>query len=177
MEQLLLDLTSRITKLERMTEALRATEQRGFRGCRLGHSVDQTITAGLVTDLSFDTEIFDFGDCHDTATNNQRITVPADGSGYWLLLGTVRWSNTSADYIETQIIKKPVSTSEIVIAQDTRVPNPAGGGTTGITLCTFAIGDPGEYFTLRVQNPGLSSVDILSFTGLSPMFMAIRIPT
>ena len=176
-EQQFIEMASRISKLERYVEALRATEQLGFRGCRLFHNANQTITTGLTTDLNFNTEIFDFGGCHDTSINNQRITVPADANGYWFVLGTLRWSNTAADYIETQIVKKPVSTSEIVIAQDTRVPNPAGGGTTGVALCAFAIGEPGEYFTLRVQNPGAASVDIVSLIGLSPMFMAVRIPT
>jgi hypothetical protein len=175
-EQPFIELAARIGKLERYVEALRATEQRGFRGARVSHNANQTITSGLTTDLNFNGEIFDFGGLHDNTTNNQRLTIPADGDGYWLFLATLRWSNTAAAFVETQIVRKPSGT-EVVIAQDVRVPNPAGGGTTGLTLCTFDQGLAGDYFTVRVYNPGAASVDILSIGGLSPRFIGIRIPT
>lgn len=176
MEQLLLDLTSRIAKLERGMEALRATEQRGFRGCRVRNSSNQTLTSGLVTTVNFDTEIFDYGDLHDNVTNNQRITVASDAEGFWFVMTTLRWSYPTAtaasDYIEGYIQQNGNS-----IAQLTLLPNPVAGGTVGMTLATVVSAAAADYFTVVVANATAGSIDIVSLSPLSAFFMAVRIQT
>lgn len=176
MEQLLLDLTSRIAKLERAAEALRATEQRGFRGCRLTHNANQAITAFTLTAVAFNTEIFDYGSVHDTATNNSRVTIPADGDGFWCILASIRWSYAgpyaTTDYIQTFITKNGGTN---YIAQDDRYPLSPVGASTGLTLSVFDNAVAGDYFEIKVAST--VNQDIVSLTGLSPYFMAVRIPT
>lgn len=43
----------------------------------------QSLTTAVTTALTFDTETYDVGACHDNAVNNTRITCPAGGAGLW----------------------------------------------------------------------------------------------
>ena len=177
MEQLLLDLTSRIAKLERMTEALRATEQRGLRAARVYHNANQTFTSGLYASVAFNSEVFDFGNLHDTVTNNSRITVPTDYDGYWFVLASWRWSSPSVA-VASNYLEGFLTLNGTAFAQDTRPPNPAGGGsTTGVTLTGLTYATAGDYFQLFCNNGCSTSVDVQYVASLSPYFMAVRVQT
>lgn len=64
-------------------------------GCRLTHSVDQNIAnTDTLTTLSFDTELYDNGGCHDTVTNNSRITIPVGAGGLWHFHFGFSWPGT-----------------------------------------------------------------------------------
>lgn len=52
--------------------------------CRVTHSSNQTATDNTVVYMAFDTEDFDVGAMHDTATNNSRLTIPSGGGGFYL---------------------------------------------------------------------------------------------
>jgi hypothetical protein len=176
-EQPFIELAARISKLERYVEALRATEQRGFRGARVYHNANQTFTAGLYASVAFNSEVFDFGDLHDTSTNNSRITVPTDYAGYWFVLASWRWSSPSAA-VATNYLEGFLTLNGTAFAQDTRPPNPAGGGsTTGVTLTGLTYATAGDYFQLFGNNGCTTSVDVQYVAGLSPYFMAVRIQT
>lgn len=177
MEQLLLDLTSRIAKLERMTEALRATEQRGLRAARVYHNVNQTWTAGLTASVAYNAEVFDFGDLHDNTTNNSRITVPIDYDGYWIVTTSIRMSyptsTAATDYFEVFITKNGSS-----FGHQTCPRNPAGiGATTGFTVTGIINAVAGDYFETYVANGCAGNSDIVSLAPLSAYLMAVRIQT
>lgn len=48
-------------------------------GARVYHNADQTLTTGVTTTLNFNSERYDIGNLHDTATNNSRLTIPVSG--------------------------------------------------------------------------------------------------
>jgi hypothetical protein len=54
-----------------------------FAGCSLTNSANTALTNATNTAMPFDTETFDVGGFHDTATNNSRITIPAGKAGYY----------------------------------------------------------------------------------------------
>lgn len=56
----------------------------------------QTITGGSLTNLAFDTEVFDVGGWHDNVTNNDQHVVPADGDGVYAITGHVRFLESTA---------------------------------------------------------------------------------
>lgn len=176
LEQRLTEIIGRVARLERQIERLRATEQMELRAVRATHSTGQVYTPGLVAYINFDAEEFDYGSMH-TAPNTNRLTVPEGGQGFWLVMATVRYSTPSAmaatDYFETYINVN----NSFTIAQDTRPPNPAGGGaTTGVTLQSFYQMDVGDYFQLGFINGTGGNTTVLQVGGLSPYFMALRIP-
>lgn len=177
MEQLLLDLTARIAKLERAAEALRATEQRGLRACRVTHSVGQNYAAGLASPIAFNTEVFDFGDLHDNVTNNSRITVPTDYGGYWIVAANVRIASLgglfATDYYELYLLKNGTSIAQLTVPR-----NQAGGGsTTGLSLATIIDAAPADYFQAQFLNGAAATSTVVSLSSLSPFFLAVRIQT
>lgn len=52
----------------------------------------QTVTAGNTTALELDSEDVDVGTLHDLVTNNSRVTIPAGGDGFYLVLGQAQVS-------------------------------------------------------------------------------------
>lgn len=177
MEQLLLDLTSRIAKLERATEALRATEQLGFRGARVWNTANQTWTTGLTAAVAFNSEVYDFGGMHDNAVNNSRLTVPTDSGGYWIVTTSIRMSYPTAvaatDYFEVFITLNGSS-----FGHQTAPRNPAGvGATTGFTVTGIIGANAGDYFETYVANGTGGNSDIVSLAPLSAYLMAVRVRT
>lgn len=63
-------------------------------GCALTRSVAQTITSGLLTALTFDTETFDTAGMHDLVSNTNRITIPT-GVTRVRLTSTLIWNSNS----------------------------------------------------------------------------------
>lgn len=47
--------------------------------CKVYNSANQSLTSGAPTFITLDSEVFDVGGLHDTATNNHRITIPTGG--------------------------------------------------------------------------------------------------
>ena len=69
-----------------------------FSGVRLRLSGSQTIPNATDTVLNYTVENFDTNAYHDNTTNNSRITIPAGKAGYYLVFGTVNYTqnNTGA---------------------------------------------------------------------------------
>lgn len=67
-----------------------------FSGCALTQSSGQSISNTTQTDLNFDTETFDTDGYHSTATNTNRITIPAGKSGYFLVTARTGFGFNSA---------------------------------------------------------------------------------
>lgn len=175
-EQQTIELASRISKLERYVEALRATEQLGFRGARVWHNANQTWTSGLASFVAFNSEIFDFGGMHDNATNNSRLTVPTDAGGYWIVTASLRMtqptSTSASDYFDIYVTRNGSG-----IGQQTAIRNPAAAGQTAVTVSCIIDANAGDYFQVYVQNATAGSSDIISLAPLSAYFMAVRVRT
>ena len=60
--------------------------------CFVYSSVAQGFASGAWTALTFETEQYDIGALHSTASNPSRITIPAGSSGLYLCGATVRFS-------------------------------------------------------------------------------------
>lgn len=54
--------------------------------CLATNSAVQSIPDTTATLLTFDTDTFDVGGCHDLVTNTDRLTVPAGGGGTYLCI-------------------------------------------------------------------------------------------
>jgi hypothetical protein len=105
---------------ERLADALDA---RRAVGCLVSEAGGpQTITTATWTDITFDTDEFDYGGCHDTGSNTERITIPSGEKGIWIFGGSIGWAadagsagvrqirlykNGSGILINTQTIDNP----------------------------------------------------------------------
>ena len=68
-----------------------------FSGCLVYTSAQFSISANTVTTLNWDTELYDTNAYHSTATNTDRLTIPAGKSGYYNFYGAARIDNSSAN--------------------------------------------------------------------------------
>ena len=48
----------------------------------------QVVTSGNTDDLALDSEDADSATMHDTSTNNERVTIPSGGDGWYLCIGS-----------------------------------------------------------------------------------------
>lgn len=56
--------------------------------CLAYHATTQSLNNATDTALLFNTESYDVGALHDTATNSSRVTIPAGGDGQYLIKAT-----------------------------------------------------------------------------------------
>lgn len=80
--RMLADYQRRIEVLERRLATLfgSATSQSvATQGCRVTHSVTQSVASGTFTTLDFNSEVFDNNAMHDIGVNNSRITINVPG--------------------------------------------------------------------------------------------------
>lgn len=65
--------------------------------CRLYLSAATTsINDNAVTAISWTAEDFDVGNMHDLSTNPDRVTIPSNGDGLYLVIGQVKWATAGS---------------------------------------------------------------------------------
>ena len=72
-----------------------------FAGCYLYNSTNTTVASGTYTDLTFNSELYDTDGFHSTATNTDRITIPAGKAGYYLIMSMIQYDGSSTTGIRT----------------------------------------------------------------------------
>lgn len=70
---------------------------------RVKKSAVQSISSGVETALSFDSEDFDNNNIHDPAVNNTRLVCPK--TGIYVISGTISWASSASSYRELSIRK------------------------------------------------------------------------
>jgi hypothetical protein len=73
--------------------------------CRLYNVGAQTIGNASLTPLTWDSEEYDVGGMHSTASNPSRITVPAGGDGLYLLIANVAFAANSTGGRDALLLK------------------------------------------------------------------------
>jgi hypothetical protein len=63
--------------------------------CHVFHSVTQSASSNSTGRLTFDSELFDVGGMHSTASNPSRLTVPAASSGLYHCVASVFFNTVS----------------------------------------------------------------------------------
>jgi hypothetical protein len=127
-----------------------------YSGCAATNSSDYTISNGVYTALTFNTERFDTDGYHDTSTNTSRFTVPAGKAGKYLFSGNISFDSNGTGVRAAYIYKNGSFTrngSEMIMS----------GTASGVT-CAFAhvidlvVGDYLEARALQTSGGNLSVV-------------------
>lgn len=72
--------------------------------CRVYNNAAISITSGVNTTLTFNSERFDNATMHSTSVNTGRITIPSGGGGKYLVGGVVEWNAAAGgNYRDTRI--------------------------------------------------------------------------
>lgn len=133
-------------------------------GAHVTHSGNLTISTATWTDLNFNTERFDTDAFHDTATNNQRLTVPTGKGGKYLVTGGVEFANNATGYRALAIHKNGSTFERVVTA------NAVSGNETWLSIAAQLELAAGDYVTLRVfQNSG-GNLNVQKQSNYSPEF-------
>ncbi len=126
----------------------------GYHRVSLFKNSNQPVAKDIWTDLSFDNEVFDIGDLHDNAMNNERVTLKKEGC--YLITFQVEWDGKENNRFETRIFKTgilPIKSFPDTAGKDGVVTNK---GTVIIDLLAT------DYLTLQVLHNSPSDKNVLS---------------
>jgi hypothetical protein len=141
-------------------------------GCRIRHSVDQTVANLTVTALAFNTEDYDVGGFHDTAVNNNRITIPSGQGGKYLFTAGVLWQASVAGTLRSMQIRKNGATA--LVAQTVPLLSSAIFS-TAIVVTTEVDMMPGDYVELLVFHDAGANTNVLASPNQSPCMTARKV--
>lgn len=115
------------------------------------------VAPGLNTAVPFSLEDFDDSACHDTVTNNSRLTVPADQSGVYLVLATMTWASWTPYTSHSISILVDGLTA---VARDTAWSDVNQSGTNNVgCLVSLTAGQYVEAYAYISGSGGASSVE------------------
>lgn len=135
-------------------------------GCKLTHSLNQSIASDMWVTLNFDTEIFDDNNFHNTVTNNQQITITVKGR--YLIGGIIQWDANSIGRREIGIAKNGTI---ITSTSQTPVMSPDFTQMHCQTIDDLNIGD---YLELKVFQSSGNPLNIKS-SNTSPYFYIVKV--
>lgn len=144
---------------------------------RVYKSANQALTTAVIAAASFDVENYDVGPLHDNAVDNSRMTVPANGAGYYLIIAQASFEArpAAAGRVGVYIYKNG---SERVAIQEEICDN---GGDAGLGLsiqCSAIIPlNVGDYVELWARQDSGGNLNLLGGTDDLTSLTVFRIAT
>jgi hypothetical protein len=124
--------------------------------CKLFHNTTQSTTNDTETAVAFNSEDFDVGTMHDNATNNSRITIPANEDGLYLITGIVSFASNATGFRTLSLFKNGGGTAEGSKALLNALTAAATTRVQLTTLLTLAAGDYIELFARQTSGGNLN---------------------
>lgn len=122
--------------------------------CSLSGASQSVGTGTSGAALSFTTEDFDIGGCHESVTNPTRITVPAGGDGCYLVIGHAAYPSNSTGVRQT-FFKKNGTTIFGPSAESSTVGSAIEQHTLS-ALVNLVAGDYVELFAIQTSGSSLT---------------------
>jgi len=130
-------------------------------GARVYHNAAQTLTSGTNTILNFNSELYDVGDLHDTATNNSRLTAPV--AGKYLIFGNIAFAANTTGLRELRLLLNGIT--PIGLARE--VPQSANHFMNCSVIYDLAVGD---YIQCTVNQTSGGNLNVVVAGDASPHF-------
>lgn len=140
-----------------------------FRGALTYKSANQTLTTGVATILSFDTNSYDTDTLHNTVTNNSRITVPS-GVSKVRLSGIVQFAQNGTGYRRAEILKNGGAFAGAGYQEMAPQSSTVQTCTPVSSIVPVVAGD---YFELRATQTSGGNLDLISGVGACAFCMEI----
>ncbi|GAI68401.1 unnamed protein product [marine sediment metagenome] len=135
-------------------------------GCKVYHSVSQSIPDSLFAWLTFDSEDYDTDEMHDTVINNERITIKTPG--IYLIVFHGHW-NTN-DFGSRSVYFRR---NDSLILESRQMAEPEGRTTSNLTtICSLSVG---EYLRVQAWQSSGAPLDMMRVANYTPYFSAQRI--
>lgn len=150
-----------------------------FSGCLAYHSTTQNVASGVWTVIALDSESFDTGSFHSTASNTSRLVAPS--TGYYLIHGAVAFPLNSSGYRTLQFRKNAAGNSASGTGLSYREYPTNGAGqaipeineivylTAGDYIELFAYQTSGSTLAVTVASDVPVSIVQLATTGTAPV--------
>lgn len=140
-----------------------------FAGCRVGHSVAQNLNNGSVTQLDFDTEIYDTDGFHAGGTPS-RLTIPSGLDGYYEVYASSGiTASTNGSFRAIRILLNGVLQNQVVVGDSASADLIYLNGRTGpLSLVST------DYLTCEVYVNG-ASLQALASSPVTPYFGLYRV--
>lgn len=134
--------------------------------CKAIRTANQSIPNATPTNIQFNaTDLWDVGSLHDTATNNDRLTVPTGGNvGVWVLDATVRFAANATGRREVRIMHYAVGGGPGVISAEVIAAAISDSG-VGTTISIHSTADPptvGDYYVVEVYQNSTAALNLES---------------
>ena len=137
-------------------------------GCRVYHSVNQSLTNITVTKLAFDTDRYDVYGFHDTATNNTRITIPAGLGGMYHIAGMASF----AAHATGERLLRIILNNATLIGRVLHDAAPTNATEIQVYSAWWLIA--GDYVELQGYQDTGGALNVLATAATSPEFMVIK---
>ncbi len=132
----------------KITESAGAPALSTLKGCRVTHSVSQTLNSGGVTTVVWDTDVVDTDGFHDTSSNTGRFTVPT-GLGGLYDVGIQVYGNSAAAN-DNEIILRLNGTTTILFK---KIRNFGSGQNVDLSAALKVVLSQADYVEWRVYVP------------------------
>jgi len=133
-------------------------------------SAGQAIADVTPTNLTFDTEEFDLGALHSTASNKERITIPTGGAGTWMFVGQVNFPNGA----NQRVLHIKRNRSSVVTIRGSAVVQNNAGGVTEFQAIAIDQAQDGDFYYLETYQDSGGSLTVNAGVGVTS-FAAIRL--
>lgn len=122
---------------------------------------NQAIATATITPISLNAESYDVGSMHDNVSNNERLTIPADGTGLYIFSAQATFAASATGTRELYVYK-----NGSVLVQ-TINPSPVAGDQCVLTLNFHDVGNGGDYYDARVGQDSGGSLDLVLGQGIT----------
>lgn len=139
--------------------------------CRVFNSVNQSISTGTPTALTFNSESFDVDGLHSTSSNTSRITIPTGGgNGVWVFIAHVKFAANGTGGRQAYIAKNGgAALGEVWVT-----PSATNAVTATLAFVESAPSAADYYEVVAFQTSG-GALDIESNSGAGTFFAAYHL--
>lgn len=140
--------------------------------CSVYSSAAQQFAAGTLTAVTFESEQFDVGGLHSTASNPERLTIPTGSSGLYLVGTLLRFSTgANGDQVFARLLKN--STTEV--GAGASAPRASSAGVS-LAFSQPVVLDAADYMTVEVlMNTSTGSLTAVNVRRLTSEFWCVKL--
>lgn len=135
--------------------------------CRVYNTTDLSIATGTPTAATFNSERWDNGGMHSTASNTSRITIPSGGGGIYQVSGHIVWAANATGVRSLQLRVNGTTTIAVTDA------NSVSANTLSMSVSTLYALAAADYVELIVYQTSGGNLNVTAVSNYSPEFTAM----
>lgn len=122
-------------------------------------STNLSIPDSTITVVGMNSESYDVTDMHDNTTNNERITIPSDGAGVYVISAQVNFAASATGVRNVYIYKDGTQIAKSV----DNGPVAGSNSIINLSIHDYAAGD--SYYDVRVYQSSGGALDVIYGAG------------